>query len=465
MDLDVAKKLINRYVTGHADFLVKDSVAERYYKTEDDIIFAKKPDDETDNPMRTADNRIAMSFYPLLVDQKVAYLFTAPPVFDVHEESLNQMITEVLGDGYASKVQDLATKTSNAGIGWLHYWEDENKKFQYAVVPSAQIIPVWSKKLDNSLLAVLRVYQDYDEQGELYDVYEYWNDKECETFAKRAADTIDEGLVYFPAFTDFYNAGYSSAASQYLHPFGVVPFIPFKNNQLCTSDLERIKPLIDAYDKTYSGFMNDLEDIQQVIFVLTNYGGQDLNQFLQDLKYFKVVSTDSAGGDDRSGVSTLTIDIPVEARDKMLEITRKAIFTMGQGVDPEQQGLDKTSGEAMKFVYSLLELKAGQMEIQFRLGFNRLIRAILRHAGKDAGNIVQTWTRTAIKNDMDLVNMCSNSVGIVSNKTILAHHPFVDDVQAEEEQMKKEQKEKTDVMDPYDDGDDNHVDNEEGGEA
>lgn len=458
MDLDVAKKLINRYVTGHANFLTNDIIAERYYKSKDDILFTRKNKDETENPMRTADNRISMSFYPLLVDQKVSYLFTAPPVFDVHEEALNQLITDSLGDEYSAKVQQLAVESSNAGIGWLHYWEDENKNFQYAVVPSAQIIPVWSRKLDNSLLAVLRVYQDYDEQGELYDVYEYWNDRECETFSKRVSDTIDDGLMYFPAFTDFYNAGFTSASNKYLHPFGAVPFIPFKNNQLCTSDLNRIKPLIDSYDKTYSGFMNDLEDIQQVIFVLTNYGGEDLNQFLRDLKYFKVVSTDSAGGDDRSGVSTLTIDIPVEARDKMLEITRKAIFTMGQGVDPEQQGLDKTSGEAMKFVYSLLELKAGQTETQFRLGFNRLIRAILRHAGKTAGNIVQTWTRTAIKNDADLVNMCSNSVGIVSNKTILAHHPFVDDVQAEEEQMKKEQQEKADGLDPYHDEDD------EGGE-
>lgn len=195
--------------------------------------------------------------------------------------------------------------------------------------------------------------------------------------------------------------------------------------------------------------MNDLEDIQEVIFILTNYGGEDLNEFLKNLKYYKTISVESAGTGDSSGVSTLNIDIPVEARDKMLEITRKAIFTMGQGVDPEQQGLDKTSGEAMKFVYSLLELKAGQMEVQFRMGFDELLHAILRHYGRDTAGIVQTWTRTSIKNDSDLVTMCSNSVGIVSNKTILSRHPFVDDPEAEAKQIEKERKEQDAQADPY----------------
>ena len=51
-----------------------------------------------------------------------------------------------------------------------------------------------------------------------------------------------------------------------------MPFIFFSNNDEGTSDLNDIKELIDSYDKIYSGFVNDLEDIQEIIFVLTNYG-------------------------------------------------------------------------------------------------------------------------------------------------------------------------------------------------
>ena len=57
-----------------------------------------------------------------------------------------------------------------------------------------------------------------------------------------------------------------------------MPFIPFPNNNTNTNDLKNIKPLIDVYDKVYSGFINDLDDIQELIFVLSGYGGTDFKR-------------------------------------------------------------------------------------------------------------------------------------------------------------------------------------------
>ena len=56
-------------------------------------------------------------------------------------------------------------------------------------------------------------------------------------------------------------------------------------------------------------------------------------------------------------------------------------------------------------------------------------------------NIIQTWTRTAIRNDSELVDMCSKSKGVISNKTIIKNHPFVDDPEEEEKHLNKEQEE------------------------
>ena len=171
-----------------------------------------------------------------------------------------------------------------------------------------------------------------------------------------------------------------------------------------------------------------------------------MKALMDSLKYYKAISLDSAGDGDHSGISTLSIEIPVDARDKLLEITRKAIFSMGQGVDPEQQGLKGTSGEAMKFLYALLEMKAGLMETEFRLGFNQLIRAILNDAGMRANAITQTWTRTSIRNDAELTDMCAKSVGIVSSKTILKNHPFVESVEQEERELAHEKSTDDDVF-------------------
>lgn len=450
MDLEAVKKLIKNRMAGHAAFIAKVSVAERYYRGQNDILFLKRDEEKKEQePLRQADNRIPHPFHQLLVNQKVAYLFTAPPVFDTQNDAANQAIVDALGDEYAKKLKDLGINSSNAGVAWAHIWEGEDRSLQWAVVPSVEIMPLWSSKLDHKLLGVLRAYRDMDDNGELWDVYEYWNEEECQAYRKR---TSDELAMLAP--WNCFGMAYSDTADMdnvYKHNLGRVPFIPFANNNIRSDDLQPIKALIDTYDKTYSGFMNDLEDIQEVIFVLTNYGDEDLGRFLRELKRYKTISMDSAGVSDKSGVQTLTIDIPIEARDKMLELTRKAIFDMGQGVDPQQQGLDATSGEAMKFLYALLELKAGLLETEFRLSLNELVRAILSHANMQVDTITQTWTRTSIRNDSELVDMCSKSNGIISRKTIIRNHPFVENAEEEEKLLAEEEAAQAARDDPYDD--------------
>ena len=443
MELEAAKKLIEKYDGLDAVRLKKAEVALRYYLGDNDIMY-RKPKDKCDEPLRNADNRIAFNFHSLLVDQKASYMFTAPPLFDTKDDTLNEIVAATLGDGYAKKCKDLCVDASNAGVGWLHYWIDEKKGFCYSVIPSMQVRPVYSLRLEKELEAVLRTYRMVDDNGDEWQIYEIWNDKECQAYRKRA-----EMFQPFDMFSYVNLDGMAEPTNTFRHDFGAVPFIPFPNNNVCTGDLDKIKNLIDSYDKTYSGFVDDLEDIQQVVFVLTNYGGADLKQFLSDLKYYKTIQVESAGSDDKSGVSTLTIDIPVEARDKLLDITRKAIFDMGQGIDPQQQGFDNTSGEAMKFLYSLLELKAGLMETEFRAGFGELVRAIGRYYGKEPEQIVQTWPRTSIRNDAELVDMCQKSVGVISTKTILKNHPFVENAEDEEKELAAEKEQTAKETDIY----------------
>ena len=445
MELDAMQRLIQKYVEGHADFMARAYEGDRYYRVKNDILYRppKKQElkeQETENPLRQADNRVPFAFYELLVNQKAGYLFTAAPVFDTGDDALNQQVQDDLGDDFARTCKDLCINASNAGVAWLYYWQEQGKGFQYGVVPSYEIIPIWNRKLNRELIGVLRVYSDLDDAGDTWTVYEYWNDTACMAYRKRVSDDWAM-LSPYPEFTDFYAAGMSDAENVMQHGMGRVPFLPFPNNNNHTRDLDKIKSLIDTYDKTFSGFVDDLEDIKQVIFVLTNYGGADLKEFMKDLKYYKAIKVESAGDGDRSGVSTLSIEIPVEACEKLLELTRKAIFSMGQGVDPEQQSLDKTSGEAMKFMYALLELKAGLMETEFRRGLADLVRAIAHFHGREVAHITQTWTRTSIRNDAELVQMCSQSAGIVSKRTILANHPFVENVEDEMERIDQEAKE------------------------
>ncbi|WP_285118589.1 phage portal protein, partial [Lactococcus petauri] len=169
--------------------------------------------------------------------------------------------------------------------------------------------------------------------GEPYTFVEFWTKEEASFFKFKS--TYDEMIVNNCIRTFDKTALIDGDNVNVLkHGFDGIPFIRFPNNQLHTSDLDKYKGLIDVYDKVYNGFVNDVEDVQEVILVLTNYGGADLNQFMEELNKYKAIKRDSYGDGDKSGVDTLTIDIPVEARNILLDKTLDSIFVQGQGVNP-----------------------------------------------------------------------------------------------------------------------------------
>ena len=368
-------------------------------------------------------------------------MFTAPPLFDLGDKASNKALTAFLGDKYAKTCKDLCVEASNASVAWLHLWKDKaSGQYKYAIVPSGQVIPVWSNNLERELKGALRCYHDITDEGKELDVYEYWNDTTCQAYAIEAGGVIDTGLMPYNSFTLIDTAGNSNLVNEFKHDVGEVPFFPFFNNNIDTGDLDNIKPLIDVYCKVFSGFVNDLEDIQEVIFVLTNYGGDDLGQFLRELKDYKAIQIENEGGEDKSGVSTLTIELPVEARKELLATTRKCIFEQGQGIDPDPQNFGNSSGVALGFLYSLLELKSGLMETEFKLGFGRFIRCICRLLNikiKD-DTIVQTWTRTSVKNDLELSQIAQQSKGVISDETIVSKHPWVEDPEKEMDILNKQ---------------------------
>lgn len=446
MDLEVAKKLIKNCMEDQASFVPGKEAANRYYRKENDILFNKidNGDKDAENPLRNADNRVPSNFYKLQVNQKAAYAFTAPPIFDTGNDTANKVIKESLGDAFAKKCKSLCVQAANNAVGWIHYWKSSEGIFKYAVIDSRQILPVWTKALEKELYAVLRLYSDIEEStGEEYIIYEIWTNQECASYRKKKTEKLEEIEQYNQFTIVDIDTMQEEQTNVYPHGFQEVPFVFFNNNDEMQNDLKDIKELIDSYDKIYSGFVNDLEDIQQIIFILTNYGGEEDNalELLKKIKRQKLVQVESDGAEDKSGVSTLSIEIPVEARKEMLITTRKAIFEQGMAIDPDPQNFGNSSGVALSYLYSLLELKTGMMQTEFMISFNRLIRAILQFRGIKVENIIQTWTRTSVSNDAELADIASKSKGIISDKTLLNNHPWVEDAKEEIDQIKKENKE------------------------
>lgn len=432
MDLEQAKLFIKKHIEGHQQVIKTANTGNLYYLNQNDIKRKNGMEDlreavnRMENPLRNADFRISHNWHQLLVNQKAAYLFTWPPTFDAGIDALNERINKVLGEAFAKEVKDLAIEASNAGVAWLHCWVDEAGSYQFASVPCEQIIPVYSNALLQDLDAVLRVYHVLDDKAKDITRYEIWTATEV-SFYEQAGN---RDIV-------FYNLP-DANTNVLTHDMGYVPFVPFYNNSTHTGDLTMYKDLIDQYDKVVSGYANDLYDVQEIIFVLRNYGGEDLATFLTELKRYKAIKVD---GDTTAagGVETMQIEIPIEARVKFLDILKKQIFISGQGVDPDPANFGNSSGVALKYLYSLLEIKAGLMETEFRAGFKQFLKLILHYlrVSEDI-DIQQIYTRNMISNDQETAQIARDSTGIISRRTVLQNHPWVEDVGAEQKQIDEE---------------------------
>jgi SPP1 family phage portal protein len=415
------------------------TIGKKYYNNFTDIKNRGVVPKNEKNIMRNADNRISHNFHQLLVDEKVAYMFTYPIMIDVDDnEVINDKLTEVLGDKFVRKMKDLGVEASNTGCSWLHYWANEKNEFKYEKVESEQILPFYSDELERELVEVLRAYKtvEYDDNLAAVEfiVVEDWT-----------KDTFDQYKFRYTI-----DGQDESQLKGIRHNFGRVPFIPFANNSDETSDLIKYKDLVDLYDRVVSGYANDIEDIQEILWIITNYDGNS-SDFLNSVKKYKTIILEDDGDGGKGGVETLSVDIPVEARNSLLELLKKQIYESGQGLQQDNENFGNASGVALKFFYRKLELKAGLLETEFRESINKLVEAILDFYHLPHKKISQVWSRNMIASDLETSQIATQSVGIIPEKLILQNHPWVDDVDEAERLLEEEEKSKMDMFNSYPD--------------
>ena len=170
MELSQVRKIIKNSETELTQLISRAETANRYYDTENDILFDKKTEEKEQNEksaLRNADNRVCSSWYPLLVDQKNAYIFTYPPLFDVGSIKANKKIKAVLGEKFQKTCQKLCLGASNETVAWVHYWINKKGEFRYGVLSGTQVIPVFSDDIEQELRGALESEISSDHIGEM----------------------------------------------------------------------------------------------------------------------------------------------------------------------------------------------------------------------------------------------------------------------------------------------------------
>ncbi len=453
---EIIKMYIDEFnVSEERELMIK---GEKYYKAENDILNRKMIRYEDEKPVEDetkTNNKLSHGFMHSLVDDKINYLLVKPYTLTCEDSGYLETVKEVLGKRFQKKLGRLGTEASNKGIAWLHVYIDENGLFKTMKIPSEEVIPLWADNEHEELQAVIRYYEVETYEGKKKKIVtkiEYYTADTIEYYIINNGEVVLDAEKYLDD-DKVYDGHFKVNNEPY--SWERVPFIPFKNNDHELPDLKFVKTLIDNYDLSKSDVANLLEDVKNYVLALRGYGGEELSEFMRDLSYYRAIKLDEDGGIDK-----IETTLNIEAAKAHYSDLKEDIYSFGQGVDKTHDKLGNSpSGIALRFLYSGLDLKCNALEDWFKFSFENLIYfvnlylEITKQKVSDK-EVSIVFNRDSVINESIAIQDCQNSMGVISHETIVANHPWVDDVQSELEKVAAEEKtQNADMFEKEDDGD------------
>jgi SPP1 family phage portal protein len=387
-----------------------------------------------------ANNKLVHNFARKLVDQKIGYMLSKPLSIQTNNEIYQQTLNEILDKSFLRVLMNIGKEAINKGKAWLHIYYDANGRLSFKKIPSEEIIPLWQDAAHTELEAVIRIYdiEAYEgTQKTIIHKVEFWDANGVQRYVYDGGNLIPD--VEAGEFTSHFIM-IDDEGNEQGYNWERIPFICFKYNDEEIPLIKFVKSLIDDYDKQASDNSNNLEDLPNSIYVIKNYDGTDLGEFRRNLSVFRAVKVT-----DEGGVDTLSIDFNVDAFKTHMDMLRKDIYEFGRGVDTQSEkfGGDK-SGVALKFLYADLDMDCNIIETEFQASLEQLRWFIDRHIANTTGQdfsdevVDFIFNRDIIINETDAIQNARASVGLISDETIVANHPWVTNVQEELERIGKE---------------------------
>lgn len=432
---------------------------ERYYRGEHDILgkdFRRSPVSETGkdgeesmqmffNPNRS-NHHCVNPFHHTLVAQKTAYLVGREPTITVKgsNREFEKVLAEIADENFNGMLQKWLTGAANKGVEYLHVYYDEDWMFRSCIVPAEEVIAVYDEVYQQDIREVIRYYDIKMLEGGREQTkrrVEWWTADSVTYYTEDGnGEFLRERESGHWTVTEMLDG---EERETFAHGWGRVPFIPLRNNDREMTDLQLVKGLIDAYDYISSEGTNNLLDMVDLYWVIQGYGGETASAVARKLQVNKAVQISDSSG----SVEAKQVELPVEGRLNWMQMLRKDIYHFGMGVDTDSDDWGKAaSGVALKFQYAMFYLKINGIMPEIKRAIKEFLRFAVEDWNREHGtdwnwkDILVTLNTNSITDDLETMQIIKESKDIISEKTLLGKHPFVEDVNSEMEQLERERK-------------------------
>ena len=429
-----------------------------YYNYEQDVLKRDKSSYTTDEdgaPIPLNDNKrncshIIDNQYANMVDQKINYILGKPFSLQTDNKSYTDALNLVFDKCFKRMLHNIAIDALNGGIAWVHPYYNEQGELVFKRFPAHEIYPFWSDDEHTVLDMAIRYYTTITYIGrnpttvEHVEVFSKDNIKKYVLSGGRLIIDKDNPEIAYAVVRD------NDMPIQL--SWDKIPLVAFKYNQREIPLIKRIKNLQDAINNTRSNWQDNMEeDIRDTIWVIKNFDGENVPEFRQKLMKYGAVKVS-----DNGGIEALRIERDSESFTTFIKETKRALIENARGFDAKDDRVGTNPNEMnLRSMYADIDLDADMMEIQFQASFDQLLWFVdkyLQNAGLgdfSKEEVKLTFDRNMIVNDSETITNVKNSVGVVSEETLLAHHPFVSDVQTELTRMKKQRAEEENKFGQY----------------
>ena len=419
-------------------------IGENYYAGRHDVLRKTRQAIGSDGKPVQLDNlpnsKHIDNVYKRMVKQKTNYLVGKPFTVNADDKKYQDLLMKFFDKVFFAKMKNITKDALNCGIAWLYVHYDETGNLVFDRFRPYECIPEWEDIDHTRLNSLIRFYDVISYNGmsdEKITLVEYYTKEGIDYF-----EYYNGSLVGMPPFHEDYMQIGGMTAN-----WDGLPLIPFKYDEELPL-IANCKSLQDGLNSILSVFDDNMhEDSRNTILILVNYDGENLGEFRQNLATYgavKVRSSEGGNGDLRS----LQVEVNSENYKAIIEIFKRAIIENCMGYDVKNEKMSGTPNQMnIESMYNDIDIDASDMETEFQQSLDRLLYFIDLHlANTGQGDYSNVDVDITFNTDMPMdeantiANM-RNSDGLISQRTLVAHHPWVMDPEDEIEQLKKEKQE------------------------
>jgi len=402
--------------------------------------------DNYNTPARP-DNRLAHDFPTVIIQQCVSYLLGNAIEVSLSEDGTNnyeaaeELLSKFLKLNFSEKLDaELGTYTGVCGKAFRLIFFAE--KIDYLGKKSLELIMKNIKPWEGLIIQDSTV--DEVIAGMIYYPIEIINGT-LKKFRNKV-EFYDSKNVYYLIEDDGGNYKYDDSYGEAIQPhgFSFVPVVKFSNNTLEMGDFEKVRTLIDAYDKAVSFGLNDYESYSMAYLI---YHGvrptEDELTKARLTKAFYIPIEDDL--DVNNKIEFLTKEVNTQNLKDFVKMLNDDIFRFSAALDYTDESFGgNQSGESRKYKLIPLEQKAKDKERWFVYGFQQLYKVVTSFWAKtksiqiDPEEIAFTFTRN-LPLDVTITDLISlQQAGILSTETAIDMLPFIEDSVDEYEKVSGE---------------------------